>query len=171
MGFSFELHHISGEKMEQIGPDILSRSMLPLDNKPHDIWARKLEKPVLKLNHNFSPFLSSWFSIEHAHKSYFDENQNLIINDETLGYMEPSKEGYPVTRKEEKLYGCLRKMLKNKDDENKMQKTNKTGIFLISPHVRHREHANMRVQNYAYGLAMFLNNLLGQACQYNSAQP
>ena len=117
-GFDFEIHHIPGAKMEEIGPDILSRSMLPLDQ---DTLARKMERPVLRLNHNFSPFLSSWFSIESPRPNFFDQSNNLRIEVETLGYDDPeSDRAKAVTAKEEKLYGSLKKIIKQSHNEDKL---------------------------------------------------
>ena len=84
-GFDFEIHHIPGAKMDLIGPDILSRCMLPLEEHDHDVMARKLERPVLKPNQNFSPFLTSWFSTETPNPSYFDKDGNLKIEMDTVG--------------------------------------------------------------------------------------
>ena len=117
-GFNFEIHHIPGTQMEQIGPDILSRSMLPLSEQPQDVLARRLERPVLKLNHNFSPFLMSWFSIENPEPAWFDQANNLIINKQTIGYeLSGEDNGKSADRREDKVYINLRKILKQ--DEHK----------------------------------------------------
>ena len=111
-GFDFEIHHISGSKMEEIGPDILSRSMLPIDEPSRDAMAKKLEKPVLKLNHNFSPFLGAWFSIVSPDPSYFDSEGNMIINRSTLGYTIPDQLDNREKRTDERLYGSIKRLLK-----------------------------------------------------------
>ena len=122
-GFDFEIHHISGKLMEQIGPDVLSRSMLPLDKQPQDIIEHKLERPVLKLYHGSSPLLSSWFSIEPPKLSYFDSSGDLIIDKQTLGYENPTKADKVVKRSgEDKLYSNLKQIIKrgdNRRDRNK----------------------------------------------------
>ena len=112
-GYDFEIHHIPGTKMEELGPDILSRSMMPISNHPQDILAKKLERPILRLNHGFSPFLGSWFSIEDPKPENFDGNGNIIISNDMLGYELPSEDNSSANSKEEKLYCNLRKMLKN----------------------------------------------------------
>ena len=122
MGFNFEIHHIPGSTMESIGPDILSRSMLPLNDQAQDILAKKLEKPILKLNHRFSPFLSSWFSIESPQISYFDENNDIIITKQTLGYELPTNKEQHTRGKEEKLYCNLKKIIKKDTMETKEKK-------------------------------------------------
>ena len=112
-GFDFEIHHVPGTTMEQIGPDILSRAMLPINEKPQDILAKKLERPILKLNHNFSPFFSSWFSIENPKEAFFDENNNLMINNDTVGYeIENHESSDPSYTRENRLYINLRKQTK-----------------------------------------------------------
>ena len=120
-GFDFEIHHIPGSQMELIGPDILSRSMLPLEEQPQDKLARKLERPVLKLNENFSPFLSAWLSIVNPKPSWFDENDNLIVDTTTVGYKSPCEatRTNPNDEKENKVYIKLNKLLKmgKKQDE------------------------------------------------------
>ena len=116
--FDFEIHHLSGSCMEQIGPDILSRSMLPVNDSPQDVLAKRMERPVLRLNSNFSPFLSSYFSLESPKESWFDEDSNLIISKETLGYDNPQSVGTgqaPI--REEHIYVNLRRILKQNANE------------------------------------------------------
>ena len=111
-GFDFEIHHISGARMEEIGPDILSRAMLPIDEQPHDTLAKKLERPVLKLNPNFSPFFGAWFSIVSPDPSYFDSDGELILNQHTLGYSVPVQQIKKEKGADEQLYGNIKRLLK-----------------------------------------------------------
>ena len=101
--------------MDLIGPDILSRCMLPLEEHDHDVMARKLERPVLKPNQNFSPFLTSWFSIETPNPSYFDKDGNLKIKRDTVGYENPGKESNNTKNSEKRnSIAASEKLLINK---------------------------------------------------------
>ena len=141
--FDFEIHHIPGTQMEQIGPDILSRCMLPQSARPQDILARRLERPVLKLNHNFSPFLHAWFSIENPEPSWFDEESNLIINKGTIGYELPqddtSKPG--ANNREDKVYTSLRKMLKQKSEKEGKHAAQAKSSTIRQAHTHEHTHA------------------------------
>ena len=126
-GYDFEIHHIPGAKMEYLGPDILSRSMMPISNHPQDILAKKLERPVLRLNHGFSPFLGSWFSIESPKPENFDDNNNIIIKEDTLGYELPAENSNHANGKEEKLYCNLSKLFKSNSRMDGTSYNNKEG--------------------------------------------
>ena len=94
--------------------------MIPLEEAQHDKLARNLERPLLKLNPNFSPFFGAWFSIESPNPSYFDADGKLIINHSTLGYTIPNQPIQSATSgAEERLYGSLKRMLKQKSKPDK----------------------------------------------------
>ena len=152
-GFDFEIHYIPGSKMDQIGPDILSRCMVPLDEHDHDVMARKLERPVLKLNHNFSPFLASWFSIETPKPSYFDKEGNLKVSVETLGYNNPVKDQGKVRDGEEKLYCNLRKIVgKQEETESKTRAVEVPGINLATE----TRGLNLQREKYSYWAFLYM---------------